>query len=857
MPSSIFRSTCYFLLLLLGGYSSDGLALAQAEAPSRSQEAADELLSEESEVFLAIEFSDGLIVRDSMSAYETERGVLIPVREFLDSIGISVAVDSKLGRVSGFVLREENTFSLSLWPCQLKTASGDLPIDCRTAVLREDDIFMPLQQLQTLLPATINLDRHSAKILIDPHEPFPPQTRALRAREGVAQNEPPDSAAGENWIGERRDLSLSGLSYSLNSNGDLARAHRSFGEISAFGGLMGLETRFRYSAASDGARSSQATLSDYTDDSTLELVDFVAPAAPLIGSPGVLRGAHYANQSDESAIDSLIWTIDGVAPDEWDVELTQNGQLLQRSRVTNGRYLFQRVRLQTGINRFMVTLLGPQGQRRTEFRSIDVEPNLASAQRLRYRFLSGENDKGQWNHLAVGLIRGGTNWGIRMLAGEITLPRDEQKRQFLGGGLLWFGNSLSSTLQVATQQEGRWGSEWVVRRPFDGGLIAFTRQESNGFGSFQFRVDQGQTLQAKNSLSGFLQSNIGINLSNDLELSQSEFQEGSQESELRWRVSTQVLKTNLLYDLKISKSVESSSQGQLSAGLPASWGDGRLVLVHESPENSISQVQGQLTLRGGRLGGLQAGIIYAVEPRSLDASIDYRWSAAEYALSVGAGWKSATNEAVVRASLSSSLDFSQFPKLPPKKTRFDRADYVTAKIAVQKKEDRSPFEGAEILINGQRTGQRTDAQGVAVLHDLPRRQTSRLSVRTDDLEDPYLTPQPTAWKVRGSTGRHMDLSFALRNVGEVSGFVRSVKTAKKLGGIRVMLLNDKGEVVSTIRTSSDGYFYFASVEVGKYEIRLSTEDLSGRELALKSSTIIEVVIDPKGEMSSETFIEVQ
>ncbi len=855
--SADFSYSRLFALLSFLVSSTCLVALASGNLTSGTRTSHSIELSEDSEIFLSIEFSDGLVVRDSISAYETDRGVLIPVREFLDSIGISVAVDSKMGRVSGFVLREENTFSLSLSPCQLKTASGDLPLDCRTAVLREDDIFMPLQQLQTLLPATVTVDRYAAKILVDPYEPFPPQTRARRTREGVSPTEASDAVVGETWTGERHDLSLSGLSYSLTSNGDLASSHRSFGEISAFGGLMGLESRFRYSAASDGARSSQATFSDYSEDSTLELVDFVAPSVPLIGSPGVLRGAHYANQSDESAIDSLNWTIDGVAPDEWDVELTQNGQLLQRSRATNGRYLFQRVRLQTGVNRFMVTLLGPQGQRRTEFRSIDVEPNLASVQRLRYRFLSGENDKGKWNHLAVGLLRGGTNWGIRMLAGEIALPREEEKRQFLGGGLLWFGNGLSSTLQVATQQEGRWGSEWVLRRPFDAGLIAFTRQDAQGFGSFQFRVDQGQTLKVKHSLSGFLQSSVGINLFNDLELSQSEFQEGSRESELRWRISTQVLKTNLLYDLKINRSAELSSQGQLSAGLPASWGDGRLVLVHESPRNSLSQVQGQLTFRGGGIGGLQAGIVYAVEPRALDASIDYRWTAAEHAWSVGAGWKSATNEAVVRASLSSSLDFSQFPNRHPKLTRLDRADYVTARIAVQKKEDGSPFEGAEILMNGQRTGQRTDAQGVAVLRDLPRRQTSRLSVRTDDLEDPYLTPQPSAWKVRGSTGRDANLSFALKNVGEVSGFVRSTKSAKKLGGIRVMLIDGKGQEVSTIRTSSDGYFYFASVEVGKYEIRLSSEDLSGRDLALKSPTIIEVVIDPKGEMSTETFIEVQ
>jgi len=836
--------------------ASFGMEAANSDVTSASEGTRSVVFSEESELFLAIEFSDGLVVRDSISAYESDRGVLIPFREFFDAIGISLEIDTARGQASGFIIREENTFSLSLSPCRLKTASGEMPLDCSAMVLREDDIFLPLSQLQTLLPATITLDRYSAKIFIDPTEPFPPQARARRAREGDSPAAGAESVYGDVYLGERRDLSLSGMSYSLSGTGGLSIPSRTSGEISLVGGVVGLESRFRYSTASDGAGASQFALSEYSDDSTLELVDFVAPPVPLIGSLGVLRGAHYANQSDESAIDSLSWIIDGVAPDGWDVELTQNGQLIQRSRVVDGRYLFQRVKLQTGINRFMVILLGPQGQRRTEFRSIDVEPNLATVQKFRYRLISGADDTGRWSHLAAGLLRGGTNWGIRLLGGEISLPREAETRPFLGGGLLWFGSGLSSTIQVATQPEGRWGSEWVVRRPFDGGLIAFTRQELRGFSSYQFRADQGQTLNARSSLSGFFQSKVGINLFNDLELSQNEYQDGVPDSELRWRLSTQIFRTNLLYDFRYNKNSEVSNQGQLSASIPAKWGDARIVLVHESPRNSVSQIQGQFTTRQGAFSGLQSGLNYSIVQRSIDSSIDYRWTAAEHDFSVGTSWRSANNEAVFRVSLSSSLDFFQVPQQLPQITRFDRGDFVTAKISVNNDADGSPFEGAEILMNGQRTGQRTDSQGVAILRDVPRRQTSRISIRTDDLEDPYLQPQPSAWRIRGTTGRASDMVFRMKNVGEVSGFVRSTKPAKRLGGIRVILVDEKGKEVATLRTSSDGYFYFGSVDTGRYQVQLSAEDLLTRDLVLKNSTMIEVVIDPKGEMSSETLIEV-
>lgn len=850
------RLKTYCLVLCLPVCCFGGVAAGSANRLRVDQSPIVNALNSDAEVLLAVEFSDGLVVLDSMSAYEVEGGVLVPAREFLSGLGVSVDLDVNSGRLSGFVLREENTFVISLSPCRLMTASGELPFDCSAAVLRSDDLFLTLEQLQSLLPATLDLDRYAAKIVVHSQEPFPPQERQRRSREGLSPIETNDPSMGDIHLGERRNFSISGMSYAFSGTGT-ATSVRTSRELAFHGGLLGLESRFRHSASSDGSFSNQLALSEYGENSVLELVDFVSPAVPMVGSPGVLRGLHYANYSDESALDSLVWEIDGVAPDQWDVELTQNGQLVQRTRASNGRYLFQRVRLQTGVNRFMIILLGPQGQRRTEFRSIDFEPNLSAAQRLRYRLISGVDEQGRKNHIGFGLLKGGKNWGVRFLAGEITLPKGYDSRALAGGGLLWFGNELSSTLQFAAQQEGRWGSEWVVRRPFHSGLLAFTRQDARGFGSFQFRVDQGQTLKTKNSLSGFVQVKLGLNFFNDVELSQTEFHEGGVESELKWRLSTQIAKANLLYELKQIRGSEVATQGQLTAGLPTAWGDTRLVVVQDSFRRALSQIQGQLTFRLGTLSGLQASMIFMPEEKTFDSSLDYRWVAAEHSWSLGTAWRSANNEAVFQASMSSSLDFLRVHDDRLSFTRFDRSDYVTTKVQVQRKEDGSPYEGVEILMNGQRTGQRTNSNGIAILTDLPRRQTSRISVRTDDLDDLYLQSQPSAWRVRGSTGRNCDLVFKLKSVGDVSGSIRSAKPNQPVGGIRLSLIDTDGAEVMRVRTSNDGYFYFGGIEAGKYQVRVAPEDLLGRDLRLVDETIVEVVIDPLVEMSVETSIQVK
>lgn len=816
-------------------------------------------LTEDREIFLAVEFNDGLGVQDSLVAYETSRGVLVPARELLDAIGISVAVDPRAQRISGFVLREANTFSLSLSPCRLVTAKGDVPFDCKGSESRDDDIFLTLDQVSRIIPARISLDRFASKLVLEPDEPFPPQQRARRGREMISGGDSASSQVGALFQGERVWGRVTGLSYNLAGQSVSGEAPRGTAETSVVGGFLGFDSRLRHSVGSDAVASVQWSLSEFTDSSSFELVDFVAPNVPLLGSPGVLRGFHFANQAEDSTFDPLDWTIDGSAPDGWDVELTQNGQLLQRTSVTGGRYQFQRVRLQAGLNRFSIVLLGPQGQRRVEGRSVDVEANLASSQPVQYRIYSGHNNDGQWTHLATGLVKGGRNWGVRLTGGQFSLPKEPTDRAFAGAGVVWFGDGLSSSVQLIGQNNGRWLSELSARLPFSRGLLSVVRVDSDGFGSYQFRTDQGQTLKSRNSLTGYLQGTLGVGFFSDLELNQTNYVEGAADVDLRWKIATQLQRMNLLYDLRATKTTETTYQGQLTASLPAFWGDGRLSLSHDSTTQGVRQVQAQFNIRAGRIDGVQGHLTYTTESRAIDATIDYRWEAWKHQWAAGGGWSSLRSEPIVRLSVSSSLDFSQPSRERPQFTTFDRADYVTSRVQVQSAADGRPFEGAEILLNGQRTGERTGADGVAVLRNLPRRQTSRISVRTDDLEDPFLRPDPPAQRIKGAPGRKSDLSFSMQSLGEISGFIRSARQGVRMGGIRVSLfpLAAEGGEALSVRTSSDGYFYFGEVKPGRYRIAISAEDLSARRLEEQDPKVIEVTIDPSGDMSHETTLSVK
>jgi hypothetical protein len=214
-------------------------------------------------------------------------------------------------------------------------------------------------------------------------------------------------------------------------------------------------------------------------------------------------------------------------------------------------------------------------------------------------------------------------------------------------------------------------------------------------------------------------------------------------------------------------------------------------------------------------------------------------------------------EGILRFSLSSSLDFSQVPREAPQFTLFDRSDYVTTKVRTENQADQKPFEGAEVFLNGQGTGQRTGPSGVALIRNLPRRQTTRVSIRTDDLENPYLRPDPSAWRVRGALGKRSDLTIELRAAGEITGFIRSASPKVRLGGIRISIYSSEGQEVAVVRSTQDGYFYFGDVAPGSYRLRASTEDLESRGLKVEGPSNIELNLDAAGEMSIETLIQVR
>ncbi len=76
-------------------------------------------------------------------------------------------------------------------------------------------------------------------------------------------------------------------------------------------------------------------------------------------------------------------------------------------------------------------------------------------------------------------------------------------------------------------------------------------------------------------------------------------------------------------------------------------------------------------------------------------------------------------------------------------------------------------------------------------------------------------------------GKVQTIDFPVVMTGEVDGTVYLVEADKSrgIGNALIELVNNKGEVVTSTRSASDGYYILSEVRPGEYQVRISPSQL--------------------------------
>ncbi|HWI10872.1 MAG TPA: carboxypeptidase-like regulatory domain-containing protein, partial [Burkholderiaceae bacterium] len=136
---------------------------------------------------------------------------------------------------------------------------------------------------------------------------------------------------------------------------------------------------------------------------------------------------------------------------------------------------------------------------------------------------------------------------------------------------------------------------------------------------------------------------------------------------------------------------------------------------------------------------------------------------------------------------------------------------------------------------------------IAWLDRLPTRQGVDIAVDAQTLEDPYWASQRKGVRVLPRPGRVAEMDFPVVLTSEIDGTVYLIDKAARrgIGDVLIELLDNERQVVSSVKSGSDGYYIVPAVVQGRYFLRVSPEQLKQFELIDPGERAITIAPDGK------------
>jgi hypothetical protein len=154
-----------------------------------------------------------------------------------------------------------------------------------------------------------------------------------------------------------------------------------------------------------------------------------------------------------------------------------------------------------------------------------------------------------------------------------------------------------------------------------------------------------------------------------------------------------------------------------------------------------------------------------------------------------------------------------------------------------------PLSGVRVRIGGLVT--RTDEHGRYSLWNVMPYEPVNVRIDTLSLEDPGWVPALPARALRPSPQQYTQVEFGLVRTREVTGTLVAGTKITTTAGVALELRDVASGTLQTVRTFSDGAFYFSRVRPGRYRLTLARS--SATALGISAPPVIDVVVALAGD----------
>jgi hypothetical protein len=854
---------CILTLIALLNASA---AQAAAEPPSEI-----ELVERSDDNLLVVEVRyRSLTLSDSFMCYLGDAGqVLVPLGDLARLLELPIEVEPLTGQASGWFLAEDRRFLLDIARQEVVVEGRILPLAPGDAEAHRDGIFVDAAALSKWLPIDIHIFQSQLLLRIDAREPLPMDSRLerkarwdqLQQRQAIEKGEPVTlQPAWLRWPGLDNATTVRTRRQDGGATADvdqtlIVRGDALHGSAEIFAKLNGSEGQFEQDIRA---------FIEYRDDESLveglklrrvQLGHFNTMAAPLISRGEPALGVAWGSEAGEYAREAHRIDIRGEHLPGWAAELSRNGVLLDAMMIgDDGRYQFSGVPLVFGMNRFVIVLRGPFGERveRVETYTIGAEmlaPGRWSYDGGIYRRAVSQACCTQGGELG---LWSGTAGGMYGISDQLSMAARISVEPRRGGHHVYVLSSIHAgyvggieQLTVIKDLNGGWGFRLGVVRPVLGQDLQFEQDMLLGYESAASPGEGGtpeQGVATRVSSSGRLFGLVYRIGYEDMRLRTQE------KGAVNGRISllTGAVTTALGFQAEVFPTREATMDLQADAVMGDFSMRGRLqmpiepltkqVLLSSSvnwkaPFGFDLRVQGQADIRpevfGWQIGGgAQAdlgvghlGLQVDGGEDEINAQLTFKFSMQEDVAAGGVFIDSqpVTNQATVMARIFLDNDHDGVFGL-----------------------DDTPIEGATVRVNGVSVPA-SDKGGVIRWRSAAWR-TSQVEVDRASLVDPYWTAPRERFEVTARPGTVSFIDIPIVIMGEVDGVVEVSVGERRagVGDVTLQLVDATGRVVAETQSSHDGFFLFEGLLPGHFTLRPEPSALDKHGLSAAAVPSIEL-----------------
>lgn len=877
-----------------GGTAAGGAAEASGPpAPGAAPSAAPvvPVFRPEEQLLLQVR-TDKWILDQAFTGYSTPTGVYLPLGDFARLLDLAIDVDGDNGRAEGWYLKPANTFRIDVKAGYVETNDGRLPLKPGDAVAALGDIFVRPAMLSQWFPlqVDVSLPRQQVRLRLLTIFPFEARMERAEKRDLIG-------AGTRQRVAYPREATLYQLmtspSLDVNLRATTGRGQRSTSEydVRASGDLAFMNADLFVTGDRDNAvRDMRFVLRRRDPDrqmlaplglSLIEVGDTSSASEPIGVRTRTGRGIVIGNLPlDQSSVFDKI-DLRGELPIGYEVELYRNDVLIGSvDQGINGRYEFPQVPLEFGLNVLRLVFYGPHGERREEVRQINAGEGRLAKGEFQFAASAIQQDKnlipihGDFPPIssldsgelrAVAAAQYGLTSRMTAVAGLASFTVNGDRRLQGNAGIRTNLGSAAIQLDAAFQGSGGWALQSGLAGRLFG--TSYVLQHTEYGGDF---------LDELRSTAGRYRRDTQLRLDRAFDL------------------GSRVLATNL-----VAERSEHDGATDWNAAFRASTSVGRWLVSNafiyrrfDSASFSSENLDGTFELNGViRNWGVRAGIDYALKPasklRDLNVAIDRdlgrgallrftvfrqlsdgNGTALGVSLSRRVGafdmggdllYNSATKSflAGIRASFSLGNPLGSWRFGPPGLARGGSLVAIAFRDLNgdgRREPGEPPLEG--VGFRGGAGEVRTYSSGMALVTGLGDGRPAQVSMLTDTLPDPYMFPSRPGIEVVPRPGRTHRSLFPVVAVSEMEGhaFFQGSETRRAVSNVQLQLVNSNGDVVSSVRTEYDGYFFIERVPPGEYRIRIDPDQAARLHIEMVGD--VRVTAGPEGGLVGELAVTI-